>query len=67
MTMGGFCCVALSDFLHRFATKTMAVPRTFLPIQPSPGAVYPVTQTCPGIPPRKTGDFRSFPNFFGRS
>jgi len=28
-TMGGFCCVALSDFLHRFATKTMTVPRSF--------------------------------------
>ena len=29
MTMGGFCCVSLSDFLHRFATKTMNVPRTY--------------------------------------
>jgi len=29
MTMGGFCCVALSDFLHRFATKTMTVPRSY--------------------------------------
>jgi hypothetical protein len=28
-TMGGFCCVALSDFLRRFATKTMTVPRSF--------------------------------------
>jgi len=28
-TMGGFCCVSLSDFLHRFATKTMTVPRSF--------------------------------------
>jgi hypothetical protein len=28
-TMGGFCCVALSDFLHRFATQTMTVPKTF--------------------------------------
>jgi len=28
-TMGGFCCVALSDFLHRFATKIMTVPRSF--------------------------------------
>ena len=28
-TMGGFCCTALSDFLHRFATKTMTVPKTF--------------------------------------
>jgi hypothetical protein len=29
MTMGGFCCVALSDFLHRFAAKTMTVPRSY--------------------------------------
>lgn len=28
-TMGGLCCVALSDFLHRFATKTMTVPKSF--------------------------------------
>jgi len=28
-TMGGFCCVALSDFLHRFANKTMNVPKSF--------------------------------------
>jgi hypothetical protein len=28
-TMGGFCCVSLSDFLHRFAGKTMTVPKTF--------------------------------------
>jgi hypothetical protein len=28
-TMGGFCCVALSDFLHRFAGKTMTVPKSF--------------------------------------
>jgi len=28
-TMGGFCTVALSDFLHRFATKTMTVPKSF--------------------------------------
>jgi hypothetical protein len=28
-TMGGFCCIALSDFLHRFATKTMTVPKSF--------------------------------------
>jgi hypothetical protein len=28
-TMGGFCCVALSDFLHRFAKKTMNVPKSF--------------------------------------
>lgn len=28
-TMGGFCCVSLSGFLHRFATKTMTVPRSF--------------------------------------
>ncbi len=28
-TMGGFCCVSLSDFLHRFAAKTMTVPRSF--------------------------------------
>jgi len=28
-TMGGLCCVALSDFLHRFATKIMTVPRSF--------------------------------------
>ena len=29
MTMGGFCSVSLSDFLHRFATKTMTVPKSF--------------------------------------
>jgi len=28
-TMGGFCCVALSDFLHRFATKVMTVPKSY--------------------------------------
>jgi hypothetical protein len=28
-TMGGLCCVALSDFLHRFATKIMTVPKSF--------------------------------------
>jgi hypothetical protein len=28
-TMAGFCCGALSDFLHRFATKTMTVPKSF--------------------------------------
>ncbi len=28
-TMGGFCCVALSDFLHRFAKKTMNVPKSY--------------------------------------
>ncbi|HVP80594.1 MAG TPA: hypothetical protein VMV04_22130 [Thermodesulfobacteriota bacterium] len=28
-TMGGFCCVALSDFLHRFATNVMTVPRSY--------------------------------------
>ncbi len=28
-TMGGFCCVALSDFLHRFAKETMNVPKSF--------------------------------------
>ena len=28
-TMGGFCCVALSDFLHRFATKIMTVPKSY--------------------------------------
>ncbi len=28
-TMGGFCCVALSDFLHRFATKIMNVPKSY--------------------------------------
>ena len=28
-TMGGLCCVALSDFLHRFAKKTMNVPKSF--------------------------------------
>jgi hypothetical protein len=28
-TMGGFCCIALSDFLHRFAGKTMNVPKSF--------------------------------------
>jgi len=27
-TMGLFCTVAVSDFLHRFAGKTMTVPRT---------------------------------------
>jgi len=27
--MGGLCCVALSDFLYRFATKTMTVPKSF--------------------------------------
>jgi hypothetical protein len=26
--MGGFCCVALSDFLHRFAGKIMTVPKS---------------------------------------
>jgi len=28
-TMGLFCSVAVSDFLHRFATKTMTVPKSF--------------------------------------
>jgi len=28
-TMGGFCSVALSDFLNRFAAKTMTVPKSF--------------------------------------
>jgi len=28
-TTGGFCCVSLSDFLHRFAGKTMTVPKSF--------------------------------------
>ncbi len=28
-TMGGLCCVALSDFLHRFATKIMTVPKSY--------------------------------------
>ena len=28
-TMGGFCCVALSDFLHRFAAKIMTVPKSY--------------------------------------
>jgi len=28
-TMGGFCCVALSDFLHRFATNVMTVPKSY--------------------------------------
>ena len=28
-TMGGFCCIALSDFLRRFAGKTMTVPKSF--------------------------------------
>jgi len=28
-TMGGFCSVVLSDFLHRFAAKTMTVPESF--------------------------------------
>jgi hypothetical protein len=28
-TMGGFCSVNLSDFLHRFATKTVTVPKSF--------------------------------------
>jgi hypothetical protein len=27
--MGGFCCVALSDFLHRFATKIMTVRKSY--------------------------------------
>lgn len=31
-TMGGYCCIALSDFLRRFATKIMTVPKSyFLP------------------------------------
>ncbi len=29
MTIGGFCSVNLSDFLHRFATKTVTVPKSF--------------------------------------
>ena len=28
-TVGGFCCVALSDFLHRFASKIMIVPKSY--------------------------------------
>jgi hypothetical protein len=28
-TMGGLCSLALSDFLHRFAKKTMNVPKSF--------------------------------------
>ena len=28
-TMGGLCCVALSDFLHRFATRVMTVPKSY--------------------------------------
>ena len=28
-TMGFFCAVAVSDFLHRFAGKTLTVPKTF--------------------------------------
>jgi hypothetical protein len=28
-TMGLFCSVAVSDFLHRFATKEMHVPKSF--------------------------------------
>ena len=28
-TMGGLCCLALSDFLHRFAGKIMTVPKSF--------------------------------------
>jgi hypothetical protein len=28
-TMGFFCSVAVSDFLHRFASKTLTVPRSF--------------------------------------
>jgi hypothetical protein len=28
-TLGMFCTVSVSDFLHRFATKTMTVPRSF--------------------------------------
>ena len=28
-TIGGLCCVALSDFLHRFATKVMTVPKSY--------------------------------------
>jgi hypothetical protein len=29
MTIGGFCSVNLSDFLHRFASKIMIVPKSF--------------------------------------
>ena len=29
MTMGGFCSVNLSDFLRRFAGKTMIVPKSY--------------------------------------
>jgi len=29
LTIGGFCTVKLSDFLHRFATKIMVVPKSF--------------------------------------
>ncbi|MBM4351266.1 MAG: hypothetical protein FJ106_15410 [Deltaproteobacteria bacterium] len=29
-TMGGFCSITLSNFLHRFATKTMIVPKSYL-------------------------------------
>jgi hypothetical protein len=28
-TMGLFCAVAVSDFLHRFASKTLTVPKSF--------------------------------------
>ena len=28
-TLGMFCTVSVSDFLHRFATKTMTVPKSF--------------------------------------
>jgi hypothetical protein len=28
-TLGMFCTVAVSDFLHRFATKTMTVPKSY--------------------------------------
>jgi hypothetical protein len=28
-TLGLFCAVAVSDFLHRFASKTLTVPRSF--------------------------------------
>lgn len=27
--IGGFCCIAVSDFLHRFAKKIMTVPKSF--------------------------------------
>ena len=54
-TLGMFCTVSVSDFLHRFATKTDDRAEIFLlPTRSGPGAVYSVTQTCPGISSRQT-------------